>query len=254
MSNPVRNYFKDKLLPKLAWHVQYGTFVERIVHEGWASTKPGLEPVYQRIFERDLEQVGAANTFYPVGSAANYSLLYFILRVAREVRPSSVLELGAGQTSLLFDKLRRCGVLSANVLTIEHDRAWADSIRERVSHEVRLLKLKPCEDDGLSYQGYDFGDVTLLPTIDFLVVDGPPGATREQRYSRHGCLVLLDRLDPEGFIVVIDDVERRGEALLCERIERSLQAKHIAFRRSRITANKQQAVFASGRFSHAAFY
>jgi hypothetical protein len=110
MNKLVRDYIKGKALPRTAWLIQ------RIATRGLGPTKPGLEAVYQRIFERDLEQVGATNKFYPVGNAANYGLLYFILRVVREVQPSSILELGAGQTSLLFEELRQCGLTSANVL------------------------------------------------------------------------------------------------------------------------------------------
>jgi len=248
MGKPVRNYIKNKVLPRVIWHVQ------KIANQGLAPTKPELEAVYQRIFERDLEQIGVSNTFYPVGSAANYSLLYFILRAVREVKPSSILELGAGQTSLLFDELRRCGLLNADVLTIEHNPTWADYVEARVSHKVMVLKLRSYQDGELSYDGYDFDAVALKPVIDFLLVDGPPAGTQERGYARHCCLSLLDRLDPAGFIIVIDDVERSGEALLCERIDQRLQSKNIAFVRGQITANKQQAVFASGRFSHAAFY
>jgi hypothetical protein len=248
MNKLVRAYIKDKALPRAAWLIQL------IATGGLPRTKPEMESVYQRIFERDLEQIGAENKFYPVGNAANYGLLYFILRAAREVKPSSILELGAGQTSLLFEELRRCGLISANVLTIEHDPTWATYVRARVSHEVRVVKLRHYDDDGLSYDGYDFSDSELESTIDFLVVDGPPALTREQKYTRHCCLKLLDRLNPAGFIIVIDDAERSGEALLRDRVGQRLQSKNIAFTRGQIVANKQQFIFASGRFSHAAFY
>jgi predicted O-methyltransferase YrrM len=248
MNKFVRTYIQDKALPRTAW------FIQRITAGGFDSTKPEMEAVYQRIFERDLDQVGANNKFYPVGNAANYGLLYFILRAAREVKPSSILELGAGQTSLLLEELRRCGLINASVLTIEHDPTWADYVRSRVSHEVRVVKLRPYDDDGLSYYGYDFIENEIEPTIDFLVVDGPPALVREQKYTRHCCLKLLDRLNPAGFIIVIDDAERSGEALLCDRISQKLLSKNIEFMRGRILANKRQSIFSSGQFSHVAFY
>jgi hypothetical protein len=248
MSRLVRSYIKDKALPRVAW------FIQRMVTGGGDPTRPELEAVYQRIFERDLQQVGATNRFYPVRSAANYGLLYFLLRVARETEPSSILDLGAGQTSLLFDELRQCGVLKANITTVEHDQTWADYVKARVSHEVRLVGLKHYEDGDLSYDGYDFGDVELHPTIDLLVVDGPPATTREQQYARHCCLELLDRLDPAGFVIVVDDAHRSGEALLCDVIARKLRLRQIAFTRGQVVANKRQTVFASGQFSHTAFY
>jgi hypothetical protein len=248
MNKFVRAYIKDNVLPHTA------RILQSITTGGLPQTKPELEAVYQHIFERDLEQIGAKNEFYPVGNAANYSLLYFIIRVMRELKPSSVLELGAGQTSLLFNEMTRCGIITANVSTIEHDPIWADHVSSRVSHEVRVVNLRRYDDGRLSYHGYDFGGLTLEPAIDFLVVDGPPALTHEQKYSRHCSLELLEWLNPNGFVIVVDDTERSGEVLLRNRITQKLQAKGISFTRGEIAANKRQSIFASGRFSHAAFY
>ena len=123
-----------------------------------------------------------------------------------------------------------------------------------MSHEVRVVSLRHYEDDGLSYDGYDFDAAQLDATIDLLVVDGPPALTPEQRYTRHCCLTLLGKLSPAGFIIVIDDAERRGETLLRDRIAQELQSANIAFTRGRVVANKRQSIFASGQFSHVAFY
>jgi hypothetical protein len=251
MQKSLRIYIKDKALPRAPWFIQL--LIQRARAKILNPTKPNLETIYQRIFDRDLEQSGAHNKFYPLGNSANYGLMYFILRVVRELKPLCILELGAGQSSILFDELRRCGLSNANILTIEHDQAWADYVSTRVRHEVRVVKLKHYDDNGLFYKGYAFGD-EIKPKIDFLVVDGPPALTREQKYSRHCSLKLLDQLDPEGFVIVIDDTERGGEALLCERIAERLRSKDIAFMRGRIKAAKQQSIFASGRFSSAVFY
>ncbi|QRM33414.1 class I SAM-dependent methyltransferase [Microvirga sp. VF16] len=248
MRKLIQAYIQDQALPRTA------RLVQQIATGGLDPTNPGLEAVYQRIFERDLAQIGVENKFYPVGNAANYGLLYFLLRVARETKLSSVLELGAGQTSLLFDELRRHGLITGSVLTIEHDPIWADYVRARVSHEVRVVTLRHYEDDGLSYDGYDFDAAQLDATIDLLVVDGPPALTPKQRYTRHCCLTLLGKLNPAGFIIVIDDAERRGETLLRDRIAQELQSADIAFTRGRVVANKRQSIFASGQFSHVAFY
>jgi hypothetical protein len=67
-------------------------------------------------------------------------------------------------------------------------------------------------------------------------------------------LELLEWLDPNGFVIVVDDAERSGEVLLRNRIAQKLQAKGISFSRGELAANKRQSIFASGRFSHAAFY
>jgi hypothetical protein len=248
MNSPINIGIKDKALPKLA------TLIRRTTGGLTRRTRPELESVYQRIFDRDLDQIGATNNFYPVANAANYSLLYLILRMMREFSFSSIVELGAGQTSLLFDELRRRGLTDANTLTIEHDQEWAQHVQTRVSHEVKVVELIQYKDKGLAYYGYDFSDIAFKSEIDLLIVDGPPAWKRDWTYARHCCLQLLDRLDPSGFIIVLDDTERKGEAVLCDKVAEMLQSRNIIFKRGFIAANKRQAVFASGRFSHVAFY
>jgi predicted O-methyltransferase YrrM len=230
-------------------------FAERVVQRlvfGGRRTFPGLEPVYQRIFEREIGRLGIADEFFPVGSAANYGLMYVVLRVACEFKPKTILELGAGQTSLLLDRLAR-EHLDARIVTVEHDPLWSAHIGERVRHQVHRLELKPYQENGLSYAGYDIAGLALDAPIDMLLVDGPPAGDARRKFARHGCLGLLARLNPQGFVVIVDDAERGGEARLCRRIDDALRNAKIAFKRGHIITNKRQEIFASGPFAAAAY-
>jgi len=64
-----------------------------------------MESVYQEIVQRELNRWKIEDNFYPVGGAANYSLFYIILRTVADFPLKKVVELGAGQTSLLLDAL-----------------------------------------------------------------------------------------------------------------------------------------------------
>jgi predicted O-methyltransferase YrrM len=230
-------------------------FAERVVQRlvfGGRRTFPGLEPVYQRIFEREIGRLGIADEFFPVGSAANYGLMYAVLRVACEFKPKTILELGAGQTSLLLDRLAR-EHLDSTIITVEHDPLWSAHIAGRVRHRVHRLELKPYQENGLSYAGYDLAALALDAPIDMLLVDGPPAGDARRKYARHGCLGLLARLNPQGFVVIVDDAERGGEAKLCRRIDDALRSATIDFKRGHIITNKRQEIFASGPFAAAAY-
>jgi hypothetical protein len=232
------------------------SFAERVVQRlvfGGRRTFPGLEPVYQRIFEREIAKMGIADEFFPVGSAANYGLMYAVLRVICQFKPKFILELGAGQTSLLLDRVARAGILESKILTVEHDPLWSAHIGGQVRHRIQRLDLKPHQDDGLRYVGYDIGALALDEPIDMLLVDGPPGGEARLKHSRHGCIGLLKRLNPGGFVVIVDDAERSGEAKLCGRIAGYFRSANIEFKRGHITTNKRQEIFASGPYSGAAY-
>ncbi|MGC9587630.1 UNVERIFIED_CONTAM: hypothetical protein PVV62_27635, partial [Salmonella enterica subsp. enterica serovar Rissen] len=46
--------------------------------------EPGLEAIYRDLFLRELKLLGEEDRFFPTGGAANYSLLYLILRIGVE--------------------------------------------------------------------------------------------------------------------------------------------------------------------------
>jgi hypothetical protein len=216
--------------------------------------KPELEAVYQNIFNRDLAALSIEDTFYPLNSAANYSLLYLVLRSARELNIRSVVELGAGQTTILIDALRKKGVLKGSALTIEHDDAWAQRIGQLVSHPILNVRLVERQDGPYRYKGYDLSTLKTSAPIDLLLIDGPVAGDEERMHSRHGALPLLDRLDPEGFILILDDAERDGEAELVERVREYLLKKNIKFASGQSDAAKRQVLFATGRMMSSAFF
>ena len=219
-----------------------------------AGTKPELEVVYQNIFDRDLAAIAIPNIFYPLNAAANYSLLYLVLRSAREFEIRSVVELGAGQTTVLLNCLRKHGILKGEALTIEHDAAWSERIKRDVDHPVATVPLVERQDGPYRYKGYDFSAVKMPQCIDLLLIDGPVAYDEKRMYSRHGALALLDRLNPNGFIIIVDDAERDGEAALAERIREYFLIKNIEFAAGLSNAAKRQILFATGTMTAAAFF
>lgn len=215
--------------------------------------EPSQEAVYQGIVERDIHRLGLGCALYPVGSAANFSLLYILLRAAQELSLTNVVELGAGQSTLLLHHLKAKGVLQSKLLTIEHDPAWARMIGRSVAHEIRLAPLTRHEDAGLSYTGYDLSAIEV-DAIDLLLIDGPPAGVAGGDYARHAALKLLPRLSPGGFVVVLDDSERPGEALLADRVQRQLSASFPGLEQRHVRSNKRQTILAAGSHAAAAYY
>lgn len=214
---------------------------------------PALEAVYQRLVCRDLARLQLDDIFYPVGSAANYGLFYVILRAVLEFPFARVVELGAGQTSLLLDALARKQLLRAEVSTLEHDEQWATRIAARVGHGVMTVPLRERSDAGICFAGYDLSAVQPGP-IDFLSIDGPPAATVETQYSRLGALDLARSIDLTRFVIVIDDAERAGERLLADRMVAALRGLGAAPAVGHIVANKRQIIIAGGDYIGAAYY
>lgn len=224
---------------------------------GASSVQPDQEAIYMALFQRDIANVGIKDRFYPLGGAANYSLLYLLARCIVELKPEIVLELGAGQTTLLLDDLRRAGAWSGRRITVEHQAEWIEELSRDGSGATSAFVHAPLVEQtaaGRRVRGYDFAALEKT-SVNLLLVDGPPAFLREERFSRLCALQLVERLDRNGFVMIIDDAEREGETVLLEQCVARLGELGIAFRRGEgATGRKRQALLCGGRFVKAAYF
>ena len=210
---------------------------------------PAMEPIYRALFLRELERLEEADIFHPVGGAANHSLLYLIARLADAFRPQAVLDIGAGQSSLLWSTLRRRGLVG-DVTTLEGDPDWGARIGALVSHPVTVTPPTRQRICGRWHQSYDWTQVA--GPFDVVVCDGPNGVPR---HSRGGVLALIeqDALAPD-FALILDDAERPGEQDTVCAIHRALIRRGVAYRAGVTRAANTQVVFAAGRMLPATYW
>ena len=202
-----------------------------------------LEPIYQRLFLRELASHGLSDKYTPVQSAANYSLLFILLQSVVRAQPAEILELGCGETTLLLDALRRSGVWRGNLTSIEHDRFWHKEISTRVETEIVFAPLTQRTIHGIEAPAYDLSMLKKpLGTFDLVLIDGPNGAPR---WSRLACLQFIpDHLSRE-FLIILDDHERPGERETAVLMRDSLEAKGLQVAAECILSNKHQLMLAT---------
>lgn len=218
--------------------------------DGSLSVVPGLEGSYRHLFLRELGRLGEEDTYFPVGGAANYSLLYLILRIATELKPRSVLDVGCGQSTRLWDRMRAAGAVQ-QVTTLENDAGWAAEIGSQVSHPILVSDLRPMVTAAGVVETYDWAKAKSAGPFDVVGVDGPFG---QPRRSRSGVLALLDESLPQDFVLFMDDAERLGEQETVGLIHDRLCAMGRDYAAGVLRAAKTQVVFAAGAYRRAAYY
>jgi predicted O-methyltransferase YrrM len=160
---------------------------------------------------RDLLQDAATSRavrlppLYPINAAANYSLLYCLFRILTETECKRVLEIGAGQTTLVLSALGKARALEVD--TLETSEEWAARLKETGDTRVHYSPLVMREQAGITAQHFE-DTKDLRNDYDFVLVDGPLGTPR---YSRYACMSILRERLADEFVVVFDDAERRGE-------------------------------------------
>jgi predicted O-methyltransferase YrrM len=201
------------------------------------------EILFAQVFLRRHPEID----WYPFGSAANFSLLYLLDRILHEQDISSVLELGAGQTSLLLNKYQK--LKNIDVTTLEHDSWWCDRIQQQVNYPLTLAYLTNIKYKGLEIATYDWSAPTDK-SFDLILIDGPPGAGYPH-FARIGALKFLQNLK-EQFIIIMDDAEREGERSTIEELRESL--KGYRFWETHVIARKHQWLCGTHDYIPVAYY
>ncbi len=218
------------------------------------SLNPANEIILRSLFLRDLARIGVEDNFYPVNSAANHGLLYLILRTLTSFNIESVLELGAGQSSLLLNAVNRVQGGKIDIVTVEHDQDWATNIAGRVSHQVAHTALHPAQVDGRQIEFYAENHPLPSRPINLLIIDGPPAGHLAGSYNRLGSARYIPTALAEDFVVIIDDAERKGEAALATALAARLRQAGRAVHHSEVLGMKRQIVFSGGGFRAAQYF
>lgn len=163
------------------------------------------EIIFQNMF-LDAARLNKIETpIYGTKVAANYSLLYALQRIICELTPATILDVGAGQSTLLINALAK--TCNFHAVTLENDEKWRGIIAKQVSHEVKLASLEEKTIRGHTTRTYDL-DKLKDDKFQLVLIDGPSGTKRKARW---GSLEIFERHLADQFVIIFDDVNRYGE-------------------------------------------
>ncbi|WP_448581027.1 class I SAM-dependent methyltransferase [Thermaurantiacus sp.] len=157
---------------------------------------------------------------------------FFLRLVAEHVRseqPQSVVELGAGTTSLVAGRALQLWGGGSLVSFDQHAPFVAETrdwlARLGIPADLRVAPLGP-PPPGWPGAWYQLANVP--ERIDLLLVDGPPWTVHP--FARGAAETLFDRI-PVGGVVMLDDAARPGERVVAARWKRhwpGFRFRHVA--------------------------
>lgn len=198
----------------------------------------GDEQLWAQVFHDTIKGSRWLPADFPLSpgrSALGYAALYVLYRILNEVHPQNILEMGLGQSTKIISMYCRSNT-KCNHLVVEHDESWISFFKNHfelpeTSHIVRLdIENKDMEFEGdgeksnvITY--VDFKEqIGTDKQFDFICIDGPYGYGKPQ-YSRIDILEMLPDCLKDSFIIMLDDLHRKGEQntfrLISEALDKS---------------------------------
>jgi predicted O-methyltransferase YrrM len=179
---------------------------------------------------RQLEALLNLHAITPVGFAlpptrgwsASPDLLLLLTSLVATKRPTTVIDIGSGNSTLWLSLALRTYAVPGRVIALDHDDAYARSTRALLElhglgeyAEVRHAPLVDTKVDHEIWPWYDLTALADVPECDLVVVDGPPGTGH--RHARYPALPLLAPRLTDRAVVVLDDCDRADEQEIVQR-------------------------------------
>lgn len=193
-----------------AWRLGFG-FI------GWPWLLRSLHGGRKADKQRLLDTLGLAPDALPhLGSwKADTGFLRHIVNTIARLRPTNVVELGAGASTLIAARalaLHGGGKLTSfdqHAGFVKATRAWLADNGLTVD-----LRHAPLEAEGDDWPGRWYAVEGVPDRIDLIIIDGPPWSVHP--LVRGAADRLFDRLAPGG-VILLDDAARPGERLVTRR-------------------------------------
>jgi predicted O-methyltransferase YrrM len=196
---------------------------------------PGETPSRWRTADHEahaeLAPVGAGPLPWSDWALRPVAIKAIVEEIGRRAR-ARVVELGAGVSTVFFGRALRA--TEGRLVSIEHDETWADMVRQLARDEgiedlvrveaVPLAEL-PASIAVPQAEGFESPAEWLEvertraacgPSVDLLVVDGPPGGDQPGVLARAPAVPALRDLLAPGAVVYLDDIHRPAERRTAE--------------------------------------
>ena len=186
--------------------------------------------------------------------AGNYSFFYILNRILSDYKPSSILELGLGESTKFISTYLNNYLPNTNHIVVEQSLEWSKEFSNRfeLSMNTKIIHC-PLEKkiiNGFEVNSYEKFEVKINQKFDLYLVDGPFGSPR---YSRYDIVSLVENFkNDDEFILLLDDTNRPGEVDTMDQIIDILISKGINCHIGHYEGNKRVSTVCSDKYKYLA--
>ena len=158
--------------------------------------------------------------------AASPDVLLTLLDLAKSSKPTRILDLGSGMSTLVLAK----SAPQATITSIDNSAEYAGKTKNLLAAhgvtnvDVRIAPLAP---HASGVEWYDLSQLNDVTNIDFLFIDGPPGSKNPK--ARHPAIAECISTLSHNAVIVIDDAGREGEKDMAHEFAKLLPSHTLEF-------------------------
>lgn len=189
-------------------------------------------------------------SFAPGRWAVGFPFLYVLYRTLNEMRPTSILELGLGQSTKMIGQYA-AHYKGVSHRVVEHDATWVEfwkrSDPTMSSTEIEMLALAMIEHPAATHEVRcyaGFKEAIANRKYDLISIDAPFGYDMTELARIDALNLVPDRLK-DSFAIIIDDYNRTGEQGMTKLLNEKLKQAGIPHHQGVYRGEKSAAIIAS---------
>lgn len=145
--------------------------------------------------------------------AGNYAFFYVLHTILSKGKPTSILELGLGESTKFISTYLKNYLPQTKHVVIEDDKNWISffnsSFELNSNSKIIHAEIKKRKVNNAETISYVVEDQLKKADFDLYVIDGPHGS---KRFSRFDIVDFTDTIKKgDSFIIIYDDYQRDGE-------------------------------------------
>lgn len=154
-------------------------------------------------------------------------VLAFLLNEMVINKRKSVIEFGAGISTILLARMAKMLSISPKIVSIEQDPEWCQVIdgmlkEEGLEDKVTLLHIPVEEKKNLGVLNHWYQEDILRQSLkgygkfDMVIIDGPTAYNDQLELSRFHAIPFLQGMFNDNHVIFLDDANRKGEKKVME--------------------------------------
>jgi hypothetical protein len=196
--------------------------INRNILSVWEALKIGSQVMQDTYCLGLLQPLMAGYDYLPfsVPSLRPFCLAQMLNDIVTNNR-KSIVEFGSGVSTIMIGRLIKKNGLDARLVTVEHDKGWADVLagilRKEAIDDVIDIIHAPLKPTRLSVENNLWYDVNVLDgqtagrQFDMVIIDGPTAWQKGTELARFPAVPYVISKLGRRFSIYLDDADRPGE-------------------------------------------